>query len=322
MILILSNNGDLSADYVSDWLRYFNHPFIRINSDDFLTSDVIFSLDNNSTELKFNSQPLCIDNINSVWFRKFGDFSNTVCYNFLIDNKFDYEIIELLQAEFRRTISTILLMLHNKKWLTKYTSTGLNKILMLKKAAECGLYIPKTFIINRKKFLKNGENYISKSLVDPINIIIDENKYGFMYTSKVGNDNISNLPDYFSSSLIQEEIVKNYEIRVFYICGEVFPMAIFSQKDSQTIVDFRQYNDICPNRFVPCKLSDAEIKKIDQFMRKIDLNCGSLDFIRTKDGQLVFLEVNPTGQFGMVDFPCNYGLHKKVAETLIKMDVK
>ena len=99
-------------------------------------------------------------------------------------------------------------------------------------------------------------------------------------------------------------------------------MAIFSQKDLQTAVDFRQYNDICPNRFVPCKLTDAEIKKIDQFMRKIDLNCGSLDFIRTKDGQLVFLEVNPTGQFGMVDFPCNYGLHKKVAETLIKMDTK
>jgi hypothetical protein len=34
----------------------------------------------------------------------------------------------------------------------------------------------------------------------------------------------------------------------------------------------------------------------------------------------VFLEVNPTGQYGMVSDPCNYYLDKKIAEYLIDYD--
>jgi glutathione synthase/RimK-type ligase-like ATP-grasp enzyme len=55
-------------------------------------------------------------------------------------------------------------------------------------------------------------------------------------------------------------------------------------------------------------------------MKKLDLNCGSIDLIKGCDGKYYFLEVNPTGQFGMIDFPCNYGLHRKVAEKLIEFD--
>ena len=97
-------------------------------------------------------------------------------------------------------------------------------------------------------------------------------------------------------------------------------MAIFSQNDPQTKTDFRKYNDVTPNRFVPCKLNEDEQDKIHKLMTSINLNCGSLDFIKSTDGKLYFLEVNPTGQFGMVDFPCNYGLHEIVANKLIEMD--
>ncbi|HEY0036114.1 MAG TPA: hypothetical protein VGB66_05465, partial [Longimicrobium sp.] len=52
----------------------------------------------------------------------------------------------------------------------------------------------------------------------------------------------------------------------------------------------------------------------------LEMRTGSIDLIRTRDGRHVFLEVNPAGQFGMVSHPCNYGLEKKVAEYLIRMD--
>lgn len=42
--------------------------------------------------------------------------------------------------------------------------------------------------------------------------------------------------------------------------------------------------------------------------------------IKGTDNKLYFLEINPTGQFGMIDFPCNYGLHKIVAKKLINLD--
>ena len=36
----------------------------------------------------------------------------------------------------------------------------------------------------------------------------------------------------------------------------------------------------------------------------MSLNTGSIDLIKTKSGDYVFLEVNPVGQFSMVSFPC------------------
>ena len=94
-------------------------------------------------------------------------------------------------------------------------------------------------------------------------------------------------------------------------------MAIFSQNDKQTKVDFRNYNDNKPNRYVPYVLPKNIELKITQLMQKLDLNTGSVDLIKNHDGNYVFLEINPVGQFGMVSEPCNYYLEKIIAEYLI-----
>ncbi len=99
-------------------------------------------------------------------------------------------------------------------------------------------------------------------------------------------------------------------------------MAIMSQADEMTETDFRCYNWEKPNRCLPYQLPTTEESKVKNLMDKIGLNCGSLDFIVDINDKFYFLEVNSTGQFGMVDFPCNYNLHKIVAEQLIKMDSK
>ncbi len=61
--------------------------------------------------------------------------------------------------------------------------------------------------------------------------------------STVMNDmDIEKLPDTFSPSLIQGYVEKKYELRIFYLNGECFASAIFSQLDEQTKIDFRNYN--------------------------------------------------------------------------------
>jgi glutathione synthase/RimK-type ligase-like ATP-grasp enzyme len=94
-------------------------------------------------------------------------------------------------------------------------------------------------------------------------------------------------------------------------------MAIFSQDDPQTKVDFRKYNTRKPNRVCPYKLPNELGSKINSFMNRSGLETGSLDFVYTSDNKYIFLEVNPVGQFGMVSGPCNYYLEKKIANHLI-----
>lgn len=120
--------------------------------------------------------------------------------------------------------------------------------------------------------------------------------------------------------MIQEKIDKAYELRIFYLCGEIFGMAIFSQSIDQTRVDFRKYNWEKPNRYEPVSVPKELKDKIKLLMNVLKLNTGSLDFIKAKDGNYYFLEINPTGQFGMMEGPCNYPLHKRVAQVLVAMD--
>lgn len=93
-------------------------------------------------------------------------------------------------------------------------------------------------------------------------------------------------------------------------------MAIHSQLDAKTNVDFRNYNFEKPNRTIPYDLPKGIKNKIDKLMKELKLNCGSLDMILDLENNYYFIEVNPVGQFGMVSNPCNYYLHKQIAEYL------
>jgi glutathione synthase/RimK-type ligase-like ATP-grasp enzyme len=90
-------------------------------------------------------------------------------------------------------------------------------------------------------------------------------------------------------------------------------MAIFSQKNKKTKIDFRNYDDELPNRNVPYQLPKSVEGKLIQMLDFLDYTTGSIDLIKTKSGDYVFLEINPVGQFGMVSYPCNYYLEEKIA---------
>jgi D-alanine-D-alanine ligase-like ATP-grasp enzyme len=93
-------------------------------------------------------------------------------------------------------------------------------------------------------------------------------------------------------------------------------MAIFSQKDKTTTIDFRNYNSEIPNRTVPFILPENIKKGLIELTKKIGINSGSIDMIVTPENDYIFLEVNPVGQFGMTSYPCNYNLEKRIAEFL------
>lgn len=95
-------------------------------------------------------------------------------------------------------------------------------------------------------------------------------------------------------------------------------MAIFSQNDLLTQTDFRKYNSDKPNRYIPYKLNyDIEIK-LKTLLEKYNINTASIDLIYSDKSEVILLEINPCGQFGMISKACNYPLEEIIANTLIK----
>ena len=137
------------------------------------------------------------------------------------------------------------------------------------------------------------------------------------YTERIGMGVLEDLPAVFGLSFCQTEIEKLFDIRVFYLAGHCYSMAILSQELETTSVDFRKYNFDNPNRSVPYVLPQEICLKIIMLMNELELVSASVDLILNKQREYIFLEVNPVGQFGMVEFPCNYGLNELIARYLI-----
>ncbi|WP_052308788.1 hypothetical protein [Runella slithyformis] len=167
-------------------------------------------------------------------------------------------------------------------------------------------------------FKKEAGTIITKPIVDTRFFYHKKRTYA-LYTSTMSDLDIENLPNLFLPTLFQEYVEKKYEIRTFMLGETFFSMAIFSQNNNKTKVDFREYDNEAPNRNVPYILPKYIEKLLLKFSKKVGLNSGSFDLIKTIDDNYVFLEVNPAGQFGMVSYPCNYFLEEKIANYLINL---
>jgi len=318
MIFIFSSSYDLSTDLVIDWLNYYKYPFFRFNSEDIF--DQAFKIDLLNETIYFKGVIIPIEKVKAIWFRKIWI---TKTFQLFKEHKLDFESHLRLHKEHLSVFKTLYYLLKKKEWLTNPNNSMLNKCSVILEAKSAGLNVPETHIVNSKRdvleFAKSNR-YIIKSSNEPVSLF-DEGLYT-MYTKSISEkltDKFS-LPEIISPSLVQEKIEKDYEIRTFFLREKFYSMAIFSQENTRTKEDFRDIDWSKSNRVVPYKLPTEIEKKTKRVMRMVGLNCGSIDYIKGVDGKYYFLEINPVGQYGMVDFPCNYNLNKEIALELMRMD--
>lgn len=315
MILIISSETDESTNDVINWIKYFEKEFVRINAEDKLNVSV--EITNNEQRLKLynNEFSVDLDSVLSYWYRR-GDIKFEVAKNDWVDKfKFRSNILYNLNNENKVVASLFHNELLKKKCIGSRLNVETNKLINLIEAKHVGLDIPDTLILNKKTSLfdlwNRSKMLVSKAISETIHLISDT---GIIqaYTGEVEK----NDGDFKYLSLFQQKIEKQYEIRVFYLEKEIYAMAIFSQEDKKTSIDYRRYNLKKPNRTVPYILPVEIKKKIKLFMRNIGQNSGSIDMIVDKNNNYLFLEVNPVGQFGMLSTTCNYNIEKKIAKYL------
>ncbi|WP_188938492.1 grasp-with-spasm system ATP-grasp peptide maturase [Dyadobacter endophyticus] len=322
MILLLSErNCEESTNLVIDWISFFGADFQRINGEDLVSNGLVVNISGNGKAIfgTSNESGFKTSNIKSVWFRRWR--IPPMLRHAVLLNSIEYDAYRYLVSEFNALSASFFAGISKRNWLNKPSDLTHNKIFVLTQASLVGLKIPETLICQTKvelrAFHRKHSGIISKSIGDTT-FFRSENRTFSNYTVEITDKDIDSLEEHFYPSLFQSKIDKQYELRIFYLDGDFHAMAIFSQGDRQTEIDFRQYNTRRPNRCVPYNLP-AQIKNLlTALMKRLDMNCGSIDLVRDKKGNYNFLEVNPVGQFSMVSYPCNYHLERKVAQYLIK----
>lgn len=329
MILILSQSQmEPSTDRVMDRIRDVGGTCIRLNGSDVSAQRRISlreSADGTQLQLEVGGRPVARDEIRVVWYRRWSGTSLPTREDFEPDPVLASKVQAHLKREHQALSTAVMSIFSEATWLSHPRRTRPNKLSVLRTARKAGLSIPETLVTtSREAVLEFFDDYgevVTKTIGDVADLSSGNTAF-HMYTGRLDRSDVTSMPETFFPTLVQEAVEKRYEVRTFYLDGRLWSMAIFSQLDAQTAVDFRRYNYERPNRAVPYRLPAPVRQRVADLMEALDLKTGSLDFIRTDDGRYVFLEVNPVGQFGMVSDPCRYRLEKHVAEYLVRQDAR
>lgn len=320
-VFIVSNHYDISPNKVIDWLISFNKEVIRVGQEDLLIINGII----------LNNQDLKIDFLingknykeksTSFWYRN-GDIH--IGYNV------EEGIAPVCQEKFYRNETktlkrTIYEILKGDVFINSfYKEIDNSKYLDSIVANRVGLNIPETLIASSPNqivsFIAKHKKIVAKPIKDIISVKADEKHFqvkNHILTEK-DIDSILGKGSYLYPCLYQEYIEKMYEIRVFVFQERIFPMAIFSQQNEKTTLDFRNYDLEKPNRCVPYSFSENMTTKILNFCKESQLDSCSMDLIYSVDEEYFFIESNPSGQFDWLSANCNYNVEKIIAQCLIK----
>jgi len=310
MILIFSIHDDYSTSKVINWLINMKKPFIRLNEN----SDVeIIALTKDDFTIKIDGKTVNSAQITKIWYRRGGVY--------LLKNLSSELLKDYLPTEIATLVQYFYYVLDQKPGINNFRTRDINKLYLMDLCKKFDVLAPNFLVTSCKNtllsFYHQEKKLISKPLSIPFNIVDADDFAHLSYTAEITLDDINHLPDKFVPTFFQKNIIKAYEIRVFYLNGNFYAMAIFSQNNKNTNVDFRNYDQVKPNRLNPYQFPKAYERKIKKLLDGIGLNCASFDVIYAKeDQQYYFLDLNPIGQFGMVSNPCNYNLEKEIALAL------
>lgn len=323
MIIVFSEIFDMSTDAVCEWLYWYDQPFVRINGTDFARPSDQFtgslSLSNTgglSFSFVINGKKIAADAVNAVWFRRDEPFKREELFDKINDNTLRIPLVYHAGKERVRAREFFHTALLEKPHLGNHHIKEVNKFEALYHASRNGLHIPDTLLSSDPAALSG---FVSKN--ESITKAIRETDFfksssGEVFVSYTAGVQKKDLGSAAFPVLLQKKVEKVFEIRSYFFKGRFYSMAIFSQSDHKTEVDYRRYNIENPNRNVPYRLPHQVETGLQQTMEALGLDNGSIDLIKTTDGKFVFLEVNPVGQFGMTSKPCNYYIEKDIAEWL------
>ena len=154
--------------------------------------------------------------------------------------------------------------------------------------------------------------------------IDDEYEYVF-YGQKVASDLLSAQPkEAFTQtvSFVQEYVEKEFELRVTVVGRKVFACKIDSQcmDEDKGKVDWRQGYDF-GLKHEPFDLPASVEDFCRNYLHEMCLNFGCFDFIVTPQGEYVFLECNPNGQWLWIELLTGQKISVAIAECLIRASI-
>lgn len=312
MVLCITHSQDFyNIDIFFEYLATKNIPYFRLNSDrlnhlqkiniheDFFELTDEFGSTINSKEIK------------AVWHRKAWGIS--------VPEELDESYKSIFLKEYSSLRYNLFTILENVPWINSLENENKidgNKIFQLKIAEMNNLPIPKTIFSNHsEKITAFFHEYCKGKMVAKLHGVISKSMGGenFLSTNIIDENSLENISDIeYCPMIFQPYIEKEFELRIVYLDGEFFTGKINNSEN----VDWR----IAQGNYFWSEYDLPEYIKVNltSMMKEMGLYIGAIDMIKSKDGNYYFLEVNPQGEWGMLQKELNFPIAERIADNLIK----
>ena len=253
--------------------------------------------------------------INSVWWRMkphmASEFSGGMG-----------SLIEKFRVqEWGKFLKSLPIFLSHAKWINPLENNEKMsfKAVQLSLATKVGLKIPNTIITNCFKDVIQLFDTHDEIIYKTLSSFIVPPEY-VIYTTKITREDVNERKESFpiAPGIYQEYIAKSHELRVMIINNDIYITHIDSQSCEDTITDWRK-NQLRTMYKIGVLTFDT-LEKLKKFHKEAGLIYAAYDFIVTENGEEIFLECNPGGQWLWLEHALNIPVSNTIARELINFE--
>ncbi|WP_343679747.1 MvdC/MvdD family ATP grasp protein [Chryseobacterium arthrosphaerae] len=312
MILCITHSQDFyNIEIFFEYLSSKNIPYFRLNSDR-LNHFQKISINENSFELTDESgNTVHSDDIKGVWHRK--------AWRISVPEELDEDYVKIFLNEYGNLRYNLITTLEDIPWINPYENEKKvdgNKMHQLKVAQKNNLTVPKTIYSNDdEKITAFFHQYCKGKAIAKLHGVTAKTMSGenMISTTVIEEETLEHLSDIaYCPMIFQPYIDKEYELRIVYVDGEFFTGMINNSENADWRIAREGYF------WSAYELPDPVRKNLTSMMKEMGLYIGSIDMIKGKDGQYYFLEVNPQGEWGMLQKELGFPIAERIADNLIK----
>jgi glutathione synthase/RimK-type ligase-like ATP-grasp enzyme len=252
--------------------------------------------------------------IRAVWARKL--------WTPKMDADLDERFREMCIRESAAALDGFFDALHDARWVNdlQREHAAENKQRQLRVAAQAGLRIPRTLVTNdpaaARQFFIETEGKMVAKLLRPLTVSMNAPSL-FVYTSQVSEADLANAETLRHSPMVFQELIpKASELRIAWVAGEAFTGALDASGTSRGQTDWRlAAPEEC--RWQRAELPSEVSRGLRAMMTELGLVYGAIDLIFTPASEHVFLEVNPAGEWGMLERDLGLPIADAIARALL-----
>jgi glutathione synthase/RimK-type ligase-like ATP-grasp enzyme len=310
LILIYTHDKDGHADAVCAELDRRSAKYAILNTADIperVAASLSYNFHNNSRQISAEGVDIDLRSVTSVWHRRALPPIPSTHLSPMDEHFAKVESLHLMGSLYH--------LLRDAFWVNSVSRhmEANHKPYQLSVAQKVGLSVPKTLVTNDPRLLISffeecKEQMIYKSLTSHSRVIDGSGQA--IFTSQVTRKGLMQYLEQvrIAPCVFQENIEKRVELRVTVIGSRIFPVELDSQAHEFSRLDWRKPSDNGAEdvQVRATSLPSHIEEKIRDLMDSLGLVFGCLDFIVRPDGEHIFLEINPNGQW--LDFAERSGL--------------